>query len=202
MRSVPKPGGATVIPIVQDDATLVAALLAGHERAPAMLFDRYGALVQRVLVRTIGFHHPDKADLLHDVFVRALERIGTLKNPQSLKHWLIGITVFTAQESIRRRKRIGPTENPEKGEQREAYGATPESIEAVRALYAIVDRLGRDERAAFILRFIEGMTLDEVAEASTVSLSTARRRISRAEARFRELLPDYPSLIERLREKE
>jgi DNA-directed RNA polymerase specialized sigma24 family protein len=42
------------------------------------------------------------------------------------------------------------------------------------------------------------MNLDEVAEACGISVSTARRRISRAEKRFSLFLPQYPALLERL----
>ena len=67
----------------------------------------------------------------------------------------------------------------------------------MRCFYELVDRFGADERAAFILRQLEGMSLNEVAAACGVSLSTARRRIERAEARFQQLLPEYPALRER-----
>jgi len=191
-----------VIPIVQDDAGLVFALKQGDPRAPATLFDRYGALVQRVLARTLGYHDPDRHDLLHDVFVRALEGIRTLKNPNSLRHWLTGITGFTAQEFLRRRKRIGPPQPPENAEHREAPAVAPEAVAAVRSLYAAMDRLDHDDRAIFILKFVEGLTLDEVAVACNISFSTARRRVERAEERFRELLPEHPALLERHLEKE
>jgi DNA-directed RNA polymerase specialized sigma24 family protein len=45
------------------------------------------------------------------------------------------------------------------------------------------------------------MNLNEIAEACDLSISTARRRVIRAESRFRRILPDFPALFERL-EKE
>jgi RNA polymerase sigma-70 factor (ECF subfamily) len=59
-----------------------------------------------------------------------------------------------------------------------------------------MDRFPEDERAAFILRFVEKMELTEIADACGVSLSTARRRIRRAEQRFLRLLPQFPALKE------
>jgi RNA polymerase sigma-70 factor, ECF subfamily len=185
--------------VAKDDARLVSALVEGHPHAASILFDRYGAHVQRVLARMLGYAEPERADLLHDVFIRALERIGELKNPHALKHWLTGITVFTTQEWIRRRRRVGPPREPAGADRYQAPATEPEAREAVRAFYDVMSRFDPDERAAFILRFVEGMTLGEVAEACEVSLSTARRRISRADDRFRALLPQYPALIDRLR---
>jgi RNA polymerase sigma-70 factor (ECF subfamily) len=187
-------------PIVQDDAALVYALKQGDAHAPSLLFDRYGSHVQRVLARMLGYGEPERADVLHDVFVRALERIGDLKNPRALKSWLTGMTVFTAQEWIRRRKRAGPLHAPEDADRREATSVAPEAMEAVRSFYAVMDRFNGDERAVFILRFVEGMNLNEVAEACDISLSTARRRIGRADQRFRQMLGEYPALLERLKE--
>lgn len=195
--------GATVVPfvpVVQDDASLVLALLHGDPGAPSTLFDRYGSHVQRVLARMLGYGEPERADLLHDVFVRALERIGHLKNPGALKSWLTGMTVFTAQEWIRRRRRAGPPHAPEDAEEREGAPLAPEAMEAVRSFYDAMDRFKADERSAFILRFVEGMNLNEVAEACDISLSTARRRIGRADERFRQMLVEYPALLERLKE--
>ena len=48
----------------------------------------------------------------------------------------------------------------------------------------LLDRLPVEERVAFTLRYIEEMSLEEVAEASGVSLATVKRKLSRAEARF------------------
>jgi RNA polymerase sigma-70 factor (ECF subfamily) len=192
-----------IVPIVsrfEDDRALVHALLEGDPNAPSVLFDRYAPHLQKVLARVLGYGEPERADLLHDVFVRALERIADIKNPRALKAWLTGIAVFTAQEWIRRRKRMGPPLVPEVAEEREGPGLAPEALEAVRSFYAAMERLHADERVVFILRFVEGMNLNEIAEACEISLSTVRRRVDRADDRFRRMLPEFPALLERLKE--
>jgi RNA polymerase sigma-70 factor (ECF subfamily) len=190
----------SLAPVPHDDESLVHSLLQGDPGAPGILFDRYGAYIQRVLARIIGYAEPERADLLHDVFVRAMERIGDLKNPRALKSWLVGITVFTAQEWIRRRKRVGPPLAPEHAAERAGPTVSPEALEAFRSVVLVMNRLGDDERTVFVLRFLEGMNLDEIAQACQLSISTARRRVIRAEERFREFLPEYPALLERLEE--
>jgi RNA polymerase sigma-70 factor, ECF subfamily len=185
-------------PPAHDDEGLVHALREGDPGAPTILFDRYGPYIQRVLARIVGYSEPERADLLHDVFVRALERMGDIKNPRVLKSWLVGIAVFTAQEWIRRRKRAGPPLGPEHGADREGPSASPEAVEAFRSFRSVMDRLDDEERTMFVLRFLEGMNLDEIAVACNLSISTARRRVLRAEERFREIVPEYPALLERL----
>jgi RNA polymerase sigma-70 factor (ECF subfamily) len=194
-------GTLSVQEAFESDELLVASLLQGNSDAAGSLFDRYGAYIQRVLARILGYSEPERADLLHEVFVRALERLADLKNARALKPWLVGIAVFTAQEWLRQRKRRGPLLPEEDGAAREAIDATPEAREAVRCFYQLVGRFADDERAAFILRQLEGMSLNEVAAACNVSLSTARRRIDRAERRFQQLLPEYPALLERGQQK-
>jgi len=195
------PSGLSLPPDDEDDAQLVIALIGGDLRARCTLFERYGAHVQRVLTRLLGRREIERVDILHDVFIRAFEQIGDLRQPRSLKPWLTGIAVLTTQEWFRSRRRSRPPESPKPPDERAATPLEPEVVEGVRAFYSMMDRFGEDERTAFILRFVEGMKLHEVAEACDVSLSTARRRIERAEQRFREMLPEFPALLDRLIEK-
>ena len=129
-------GGTLSVPeAFESDALLVASLLQGNSDAAGSLFDRYGGYIQRVLARILGYSEPERADLLHEVFVRALERLADLKNARALKPWLVGIAVFTAQEWLRQRKRRGPLLPEEDGAARESLDATPEAREAVRSFY-------------------------------------------------------------------
>lgn len=184
-----------------DAAALVSALRDGDPTAPAKLFERYGISVHRVLVRILGSDDPESSDLLHDTFLRALQSVGRLKKAEALKSWLHGIAVFTAKEWLRARRRMGHPQPPAAVPDRPAVSAPPEAREAVRALYQSLDTFPEDERIAFVLRFIERMDLVEIAAACRVSLSTIRRRIKRAEARFRKTIPSYPALEERLKSR-
>jgi RNA polymerase sigma-70 factor, ECF subfamily len=61
-------------------------------------------------------------------------------------------------------------------------------------LYLALDRIPVDERLPFMLRFMEGHTLAEVADLCALSLATARRRIARGKDRFLELAKADPLL--------
>ena len=178
--------GAVVLPFARDDAALVAALRAGQPGAPAMLVDRFGPYVQRLLARIVGLDS-ELPDLLQDVFVAALSSLGDLKDPGAIKPWLGTLTVFTArswirQRSMRRRwvKIMADDKMPEPA----AGQAEPEVNEALRRTYGVLDKLPADERIAFTLRFVEGMDLSSIASLCRVSLATVKRRIERGEDRF------------------
>jgi RNA polymerase sigma-70 factor (ECF subfamily) len=179
---VPRP---TSIYAAVDDTGLVEAVRRGHPAAKAELFDRYVHHVQRVLARILGGDQ-ELADLLHEVFVRALGRIGTLEAPERLKSWLTGVAVLTARECLHRRWRgrwlrfLAAEDVPEI----ESSDASEEIREALRVTYAILDRLGTEDRIVFTLRFLEGLEVTDVASACGMSLNTVKRRIARAERRF------------------
>jgi RNA polymerase sigma-70 factor (ECF subfamily) len=185
--------------VMDDDEGLVHALLQRDPEAPAALFDRYAPYIQRVIAKMVGYSEPERPDLLHDVFVRALERIGDLKNPKALKSWMVGVAVLVTKEWLRRRRRVGPPVTPQRAAERAGPSAPPEAIEALQSLHSLLDRLSEDDRAVFVLRFLEGMNLNEIAEGCDLSISTARRRVMRAENRFRTILPSFPALFERLK---
>lgn len=178
-----------------DDAAMVDAFRRGDPRARAALYNRYADHVHRVLYRLVGFQH-DLADLHHDVFVRALGSLSNLEDPSALKGWLTMIAVHVARSSITRRKRrswlwfLPSEELPEV----DSGAASGEVRDALRATYAVLDALPVDERIAFVLRFIDGMELTEVAAACDTSLATIKRRLARASARFEAEARKQPAL--------
>ncbi len=188
-----RPGGFA------DDASLVEALVRGDPEAPNVLFERHAVHVRRVLARVLGADD-ELSDLLHDVFVRALDGIAQLDDPSTLKAWLTSIAVFTARGCIRRRARRRWlwffAEVPEV----EAVPASHEASEALLKTYAILEKLPVDERIAFALRYVDGMELTQVAAACRISLATVKRRISRAEALFLVRAKKEPSLADWLAE--
>ena len=196
---------APVVPLFAagSDEALVAALRAGDPRARAQLFDAYGPHVQRVLARVLGVDQ-ELSDLLHDVFVEAFSSFDRLSDPRALRGWLTTIAVFTARGCIRKRKRrswlrfFGAGDDlPEVA----APAGQSEAALALRQVQAVLDRMPDDDRIAFALRFLDGMELTEVAEACQVSLATIKRRLVRAEERFRREAAREPALARWLEEE-
>lgn len=187
-RPPPPPGSATVLRMPQasrSDDDIIRGVVAGEAWAAAALLDRYGQLVERLIRRVMG-HDPELEDLVHDAFATILGSIRQVRDPQALKGWIGSVAVHTAHHAIRRR-RAGrwllfwqKDEDPPEPASEPAFGPR----EAVRRVYAALDKLPADERVAFALRYIDEMALEDVAEACGVSLATIKRRLSRAEGRF------------------
>jgi RNA polymerase sigma-70 factor, ECF subfamily len=178
-----------------DDSALVRALKVGHPGAPAALFDRHAAHVQRILLNVMGVDQ-ELADLLHEVFARALAGVSKLKDHRRLGSWLTSIAINTARGCIRARTRRRWLRFWVREQQTRpaVEGVSPEVRQALRATYLVLERLPADLRIPFALRFVQGMELSDVAAACGVSLATIKRRLNRAEKRFIALARSQPAL--------
>ncbi len=193
---------AVVLPLgfAGDEVALVEALREGHPGAKAALFERYAPYVERLITHVIGFDQ-ELADILQEVFLQALKRIHALENPKALKAWLARVTTSTARRTLRTRKRrawlrLFVDGDEETHFERPTSGSDESVLRALRAVYAVLDELPADERIVFALRFMESMELDEIALACSVSRSTIKRRLQRAEARFAAAARKRPELAE------
>jgi RNA polymerase sigma-70 factor (ECF subfamily) len=181
LHPLPSNGSSARMP----DASLVEEIRKGSTTAAGMFFDRYSGHVERLIWSLLG-PESEAEDVLHEIFVRALEGIDGVEDPSRLKSWLTGITVYTAREWIRRRTRRRwlrfVDELPEPPQP--IFTATEEVNEATRLTFDVLKAMAPDDRVFFSLRFIEGMELSEVAVACDVSVSTAKRRLKDAEKHF------------------
>jgi RNA polymerase sigma-70 factor, ECF subfamily len=194
--SVARPQSAVVraLRFEGDDNELVRAILAGRTDAATVFYDRHVDAVQRLAFRLLG---PDSEieDVVHDVFLRALEAMPRLRDPAALKGWLFGVTIRVVRTRIQRRIRrrwlriMDPHEVPDVATTSDGgFG------EAMRDVHAILDLLPAEERIALVLHRVEGLSLEQAAAACETSLATLRRRLARAERKFFSRAEKKPAL--------
>jgi RNA polymerase sigma-70 factor (ECF subfamily) len=185
----------TPLTFIGGEDALIAALRVGHPGAAAVFYDQHAAHVQRTLQSVLGID-ADIPDLLQDVFIRAIDRIGELEELDRVRSWLTTIAVFTARAHIRRRARRKWLFlfSPEQTRSRQQEPPSSEARVALRETYHLLDRLPVNERMAFVLRVVHGMTLTDAAEACGTSLATFKRRLSRAEKKFLAAARERPEL--------
>jgi len=192
------------IPQEVDDATLVHKLIDQHPQAARLIWQRFAPMVHRILRRSLG-PDEDVEDLAQEVFMCVFQKASTLREPQALKAFVITVTAFTVRGELRRRwsRRWLRRQRPQTGPGQLVSNRDIESREALRRFYNILDRVGTQDRTAFVLRYIEGMPLEDVATALDVSVATAKRRLARVWDRVVLLaerdtaLVDYLSGLER-----
>jgi RNA polymerase sigma-70 factor, ECF subfamily len=176
-----------------DDAALVRAAQAGKKDVILVVWDRYAPVVRRVLQRSLG-PHQDVEDLVQDVFLGFYRNIDQVRDPSALKYFLIGIATRTAVSQIRKNKVRSFLRLTDDGELPDRMAAFDDGPEALKRLYALLDTFSATDRMAFVLRYIEGLELEDVARALDVSLSTAKRLVTKANARVVSLAHKDPLL--------
>jgi RNA polymerase sigma-70 factor, ECF subfamily len=189
--SAPSHVASQTLPGASDDYALIAGIRRGDPTAASALFAQYRGLVERTLVRILGFDS-ELADAVQETFIRALGSTRLLRDPKALPSWLIRISVCTAADLIRSRRRrrwlqffAEPQDLADRSNEM-VFESEPdlEARQALQAAHAILSSLPSDERIAFSLRRLDGMELKDVAHACGCSLATIKRRLARAERRF------------------
>ena len=167
-----------------EDMDLVEALARGEPWAAEEVWDRHAGNVRRLMARALG-PRPEVDDLTQEVFMRVFSRIRLLREARALREFVTAVAVNVLKGELRRRwVRRKVFFSPDGSvPEIEAPGADPEVREALARCYAILDKLGSRERAAFVLRYMEEQTLEAVAEGLGVSLRTAKRLVKRASER-------------------
>ncbi len=197
----PETPSRAAVELVGTESDMLIRLQRGERRMQALFFDKYERDVRRVLVRVLGTS-PDVADALQDTFMRALGNVSQVKDAQALRSWLLRVTVTVALDQLRRRRRLrwlvfsndASLEVP-------VDGVSPELRAVLLETYRVLDRLPAEERVAFALRHIQEMELEEIADACGVSLSTIKRRHSKAASRVRTIPTRQPGLADGVNEE-
>lgn len=120
-------------------------------------------------------------DLLHDTFVRALERRERLAVSVSARAYVFGIARHVGSDALRG---VRPTE--EFKEMAAATAAEPD--ERVEAMHAAIESLPEPQRETLRLRLREELSYEEIAEVLDVPIGTVRSRLHGAVRRLQEIL--------------
>lgn len=187
IKRVALPNSSTRSGAGPTDAALVVAARADEPWAKEALFRRYIAMVNGLGYRLLG-RDSDLEDLVQDSFIEAWRSLPRLEQPQAFGSWLGSIVIRTAHKMIRRRRlavRLGLRRSePIDVETLIAPTAPPDVRSELKAIYRAVESLPATTRTAFILRRVEGLPLDEIAQSLGTSLATIKRRIADAERRL------------------
>lgn len=167
------------------DEELVERLARGDQWAKEALYRRYVKVVWTTALHMVG-NRADAQDVVQDTFVEALRDLPALRRHAALRPWLLRISVHQAHRRFRRRKllrRLGLDRSIDDAPLEELlhHGATAEQQLELRAVDRALQGASVGERFAWVLRYVEGHSLEEVAEACDCSLATAKRRLAGAQ---------------------
>ena len=172
-----------------DELALVAGLKARDPRAYTQAWSEYGPMVRRLVARFFG-PGAEPQDLSQEVFVRFFRRIDELRTPDGVRGFLASICLGVARNEARRLRVRRWVSLTSAGTLPDLPVAGPdlEGREALRRLYAVLDKASALDRSLFVARFLEKMEIEEVARAHDLSFGTAKRRIARAVTRLNRIM--------------
>ena len=179
------------------------ALKAGDREAFARLVDETSAHIYRVALQILG-DDQDAEDVLQETYIKAFRALPEFEGRSSLTTWLYRIAVNEALMLVRKRKpqTVSVEESNSFDPEAESEGmeivdfcCLPEgellSSESRQFLDRAVQNLPENLRVVFVMRDLEGLSIQETAEALNLSENNIKTRLLRARLRLRQELSVY-----------
>jgi RNA polymerase sigma-70 factor (ECF subfamily) len=185
-------GLEAVEPQKRDDSAerdLVERCRAGEPDAFERIVARYHEDVARVACRLLGQPH-DVDDIVQDVFLRVLQKIGTFRADARFSTWLIAITVNCCRshrrwQALRRRVLRGLWSSRRENEHQQSSERTSGIVGSLRDAVA---RMPAAYREPIVLRYFEELSIAEIAEILGISTAAVEARLSRGRRRLKLIL--------------
>lgn len=178
------------------DAALVCSIVAGEAHAFERLMRQHNRRLFRV-ARSILENDAEAEDALQEGYIKAYRAIARFRGEASLSTWLTRIVVNQALEQRRRPERTERTNSPASADDMpesdpESVPETPEILAMRRELRRLIERaidgLPEAHRSVFMLRAVEGLSVEETSAALAISAANTKVRLLRARARLRKAL--------------
>lgn len=183
------------------DQQLVERVQRGDKAAFDLLVSKYQRKIFRLLSRLIR-DAAEVEDVAQEAFIKAYRALPNFRGESAFYTWLYRIAINTAKNHLVSQGRRAPTSTETEIEEAETFDDgehlrdlnTPEAMllsrQVADAVNRAVERLPEDLRTAVVLRELEGLSYEEIAETMNCPIGTVRSRIFRArEAIAEELRP-------------
>jgi RNA polymerase sigma-70 factor (ECF subfamily) len=177
----------------QDDQQLIRRTLDGHHEAFGHLIRKYQDRLYNGMVHILR-SEPEAEDVVQDTFVLAFTKLDSFKGNSAFFTWLYRIGYNVAITRIRRRKSTISIEGKEETGRLDFPDGGPaptrriEQEEQASQLMQAMDRLSAEHRSILVLREMDELDYDAIAEILELPIGTVRSRLHRARTHLREQL--------------
>jgi RNA polymerase sigma-70 factor (ECF subfamily) len=173
------------------DGALVRRVLDGDVDAYAVLVTRYRARFGRYAGHMLG-NREDAEDALQDAFVRAWRALARCRDPERFDAWLFRILANRCRTRGARRRRYESTFSQDEHALLSAQYDAPVGEEQgwSRAVDRALAALEPDQREAFLLKYVDELSYEEISRLTGVGISALKMRVKRAADHLRDLLQE------------
>lgn len=188
--------------LVQESETeLIERAKAGDRAAQAAIVRRYEQMVYNVAVRLTG--NADEAEgVMQETFLKVLEALPSFRGDAQLGTWIYRIATNYALMQLRKRKvatysleEYNLDESRDLASFNRSLGDNPEALVLNSELREVMERaieaLPPKYKTAFVLKDMEGLSLQQIAEMLNLNVATVKTHIHRARLFLRDRLADY-----------
>jgi len=170
------------------EQVLVLRCQANDDAAFTELFERYHGPLKYYVRRLL--ESPETADdVLQSAWVKVLRKIGRLRQPEAFRVWLYRIARNEAFQILRRQQRWAEIEEslaePVPEERDDAFAG-----EDAARVHAALEKLSPIHRDALVLRFLEDLSYQEIADVTGAELGTVRSRLYHGKRALRRILEE------------
>ena len=187
---------------MQEHELLIKRAQNGDVAAFEQLIETYERKIYNIALGVIKNPH-DASDMAQEAIIKIYRSIRGFKGDCSFGVWIYRIVVNTCLDELRKQKKRSALSlewaAEDTGLQIKSEDDTPEQAldreESVRIVRVAIDSLDEDYRVAILLRDIQELSYQEIADITNTNLGTVKSRISRARSQLKRKLELHPELF-------
>ncbi|MBU0580414.1 MAG: RNA polymerase sigma factor [Candidatus Margulisbacteria bacterium] len=160
---------------------IIDEFIAGNKESFREIYEVTKNMIYNVVYRIV-LNEEDAQDITHDVYIKAFEKRENYRREAEIQTWIYSIAVNQARNYLRRKRWFFSKQDKIK---ENLYTETSENLEddvereQVSRIKKLLDQVQQNYRVCVVLRDIEHLSYEEIAEVLKINIGTVRSRISR-----------------------
>ena len=175
---------------LDDDFSLIKRFIEGDESTFNNLVQRHKEKVRNIIYLTIG-NHDLVDDIAQEVFLTVYKNLNNFRFESQFTTWLYRITVNKCKDHLRKMKIRNIFSPIKESEEELGYNPTPDDSDIKEIVQNAIAKLPDKLRVPLLLKDIEGLSYQEIAESVQCGIGTVKSRIFRAREGLRDILKPY-----------
>lgn len=175
---------------LDDDFSLIQKFIEGDETGFNTLVRRHKDKVRNIIYLTLGTTD-SVDDISQDVFITVYRSLYKFRFESQFSTWLYRITINKCKDHLRKTKIRSIFNSIKDDEEGPSYTPSVESKDISEIVRKAISKLPEKLKTPLLLKDIEGLSYQEIAESVDCEIGTVKSRIFRARESLRELLKPY-----------